>query len=610
MIEDDKLKILSYCRKCQQDVCAKSLELMKIDYKLYKPTLDSLTPQQQILYNRDIPVEEQSNWLNAYWNDVNDFHLLKNIKDAAVMIINHCMCTSSKITILQDADADGLTSSAIIANYIHRICNKEPTILIHEGKAHGLADIDLDKIIETTSLLILPDSSSNDYEQHKYLHDNGVDIVIADHHHCEKYSEDAIVVNNQLDDYPNKNFCGAGVTWQLCRQIDELLNVDYANDLVDLCALGLCGDMMSYREKEVRALVNIGYANVKNKFFKAFVDKQEFSLNKMNGLNYLSSSFYVVPYINACCRTGEMVEKRLLINALLDYKCDTMIPSSKRGEKGKEVPIWQEAITVIERVKRRQTKLQDEAMEFFEYQIQTKKLTDNAIITCVCGKDDAEPGILGLVANKIQAKYQHPTLVLQEVEEEDGIHLKGSARNYSYCPIEDMRSLCEDTGVVDYASGHGSAFGLSLPLSNFYEFLDKTNEQYNGVDFKPVYLVDYIWNYDRVNPKYILDIAELNIYGQGIPESKVVVKDIALDNVNVQLLGEAKGHPTIKISLPSGVDIMKFKSSREEFEEWISGEKNLTIVGTCSKNSWMGNVTPQILIDDFELEDYEEEWVF
>lgn len=583
---------------------------MKIDYKLYKPILDRLTPQQQILYNRDIPVEEQSNWLNAYWNDVNDFHLLKNIKDAAVMIINHCMQTSSKITILQDADADGLTSSAIIANYIHRICSKEPTILIHEGKAHGLADIDLDKIIETTSLLILPDSSSNDYEQHKYLHDNGVDIVILDHHQSPEYSKDAIVVNNQLDDYPNKNFSGAGVTWQLCRQMDEICNFDYANDLVDLCALGLCGDMMSYREKEVRALVNIGYTNVKNKFFKAFVDKQEFSLNKMNGLNYLSSSFYVVPYINACCRTGEMVEKRLLINALLDYKCDTMIPSSKRGEKGKEVPIWQEAITTIERVKRRQTKLQDEAMEFFEYQIQTKKLTDNAIITCVCGKDDAEPGILGLIANKIQAKYQHPTLVLQEIEEEDGVHLKGSARNYSYCPVEDMRSLCEDTGVVDYAAGHGSAFGLSLPLENFYEFLDKTNEQYKGVDFKPVYLVDYVWKYDKVNPKYILDIAELNIYGQDIPESKVVVEDIALDNVHVQLLGEAKGHPTIKISLPSGVDIMKFKSSREEFEELTSGEKKLTIVGTCSKNSWMGNVTPQILIDDFELEDYEEEWVF
>ena len=77
---------------------------MKIDYKLYKPTLDSLTPKQQILYNRDIPVEEQINWLNAYWNDVNDFHLLKNIKEAAIMIINHCRCKNSKITILQDCD--------------------------------------------------------------------------------------------------------------------------------------------------------------------------------------------------------------------------------------------------------------------------------------------------------------------------------------------------------------------------------------------------------------------------------------------------------------------------------------------------------------------------
>lgn len=526
------------------------------------------------------------------------------------MITNHCMWNSSNITILQDADADGLTSSAIIANYIYRTCEKEPIILIHEGKAHGLADIDLDNIINTTSLLIIPDAASNDYEELEYLYNNGVDIVIADHHHCEKYSEYAIVVNNQLDDYPNKNFSGAGVMWQVCRQMDEINHLDYANDLVDLCALGLCGDMMNYHEKEVRALVNIGYANVKNKFFKAFIDKQEFSLSKMNGLNYLSSSFYIVPYINACCRTGEMVEKRLLINALLDYKCDTMIPSSKRGEKGKEVPTWQEAITVIERVKRRQTKLQDEAMEFFEYQIQAKKLTDNAIITCVCGKGDAEPGILGLVANRIQAKYQHPTLVLQEIEEEDGVHLKGSARNYSYCPIEDMRSLCEDTGLVDYAQGHSSAMGISLPLNNYFEFIKVTNEKYKGIDFKPVYLVDYVWNYDKINPQDILDIAELNIYGQDIPESKVVVEDILLDNVNVQLLGEAKGHPTIKISLPSGVDIMKFKSSREEFEEWTSGEKKLTIVGKCSKNSWMGNVTPQILIDDFELEDYEEEWVF
>lgn len=571
-----------------------------------------MTPLQQILYNRDIPVEKQEKWLDAGLESINDYHLLRNIKDAAVMIGNHCMWKDSKISILQDCDVDGCTSVSIIANYINRICGKEPNIVIHEGKAHGLADIDLDEIIDTTDLLILPDSSSNDYEQHKYLKDNNVDVCCLDHHICEKYSEDAIVVNNQLDNYPNKDFSGAGITWQLCRMLDELFNFNYAKDYIDLCALGNLSDMMLYTTQETRAIVKLGTSNLHNKFISEFVKKQEFSLNKMNGSNYLSWAFYITPYINAMCRSGEMVEKRLLMNALLDYKCDTMVLSSKRGEKGKKVPLWQEAITVIERVKRRQTKLQDEAMEFLEYQIQEKRLTDNAIIICVCGKDDIPSSILGLAANKIQAKYQHPTLVLQEVEEEDGIHLRGSARNYSYCPIEDMRSLCENTGLIDFAQGHTSAFGFEIPLENYYKFLKVTNKEYQGIDFKPVYYVDYIWNYMQVNPKTVLDIAALNIYGQGIPESKIVIEDIPLDNVNVQLLGEAKGHPTIKISLPSGVDIMKFKSSREEFEEWTSGEKKLTIVGKCSKNSWMGNVTAQIIVEDFEVvaKEDEIEWIF
>ena len=33
----------------------------------------------------------------------------------------------------------------------------------------------------------------------------------------------------------------------------------------------------------------------------------------------------------------------------------------------------------------------------------------------------------------------------------------------------------------------------------------------------------------------------------------------------------------------------------------------LTLVGTCNKNEWNGRVTPQIIIEDFELRT---EWVF
>jgi single-stranded-DNA-specific exonuclease len=46
------------------------------------------------------------------------------------------------------------------------------------------------------ALIVMPDSSSNDYEQHKELKERGYDILVLDHHEADHYSEDAVVVNN------------------------------------------------------------------------------------------------------------------------------------------------------------------------------------------------------------------------------------------------------------------------------------------------------------------------------------------------------------------------------------------------------------------------------
>ena len=61
------------------------------------------------------------------------------------------------------------------------------------------------------SLVIAPDSSSNDYEQHKELKDKGILTIILDHHLADHLSEYAITINNQLCDYPNKELSGVGV---------------------------------------------------------------------------------------------------------------------------------------------------------------------------------------------------------------------------------------------------------------------------------------------------------------------------------------------------------------------------------------------------------------
>ena len=64
-------------------------------------------------------------------------------------------------------------------------------------------------------------------------------------------------------------------------------------------------------------------------------------------------------------------------------------------------------------------------------------------------------------------------------------------------------------------------------------------------------------------------------------------------------------NPTIKITLPSGIAFIKFKSSQGEFDllkpETEFGSTVLNIVGRCEKNEWNGLVTPQILIEDYEI---------
>ncbi len=159
---------------------------------------------------------------------------------------------------------------------------------MHDGKQHGLSDC-WDPILDRNpSLVICPDSSSNDYEYHKFLQDADIDILILDHHLAEKISDNAIVINNQLSNYPNKELSGVGVVWQFCRFIDIILEKNYTNDFLDLVALGNCADMMSLKSPETRYLITKGFKkeNIKNPFIDYMLDKNSFPLSKAD---YISS---------------------------------------------------------------------------------------------------------------------------------------------------------------------------------------------------------------------------------------------------------------------------------------------------------------------------------
>lgn len=589
-----------------------------MQYKLFnEPTY---SPIKQILINRGIQEDKIEKWLDAGWSQINSPWLFGEEKvKHAIEIIDSCIFKQEEIWIVVDCDADGFTSAAIIINYItklldnyyYHIYNKDWIhYILHEGKQHGLEDTV--EQIPDNCLVILPDSSTNDVEQMRELLDRGCAIVCMDHHEADNYLEDEdnlVIINNQICDYPNKDLSAAGVVWQICRAWDEFYDIDYADNFIDLAALGNLSDMMSYRSLETRAIVSLGLQNIKNPFFYYMCEKNDFSIQKMGGINYMSIAFYVTPFINAIVRSGTMEEKDLVFKSFLSMYAFEKIESGKRGHKGELVPRVEEAVRIATNVKARQTKLQDQSMALLESRIRDNNLQNDAIIVLTCEPGEVEKNIAGLVANKIQAKYQHPTLVLTKsktIEDKEPFY-RGSARNYSMSENQDLRATCLETGLVEYAQGHASAFGVSIAESNIDSFIKKTNQLYEQVEKEPVYWVDYIWTKNEVNPEIILNIAEhKELWGQEIPEPYICLKDIDLSMVEVQLLSADK-NPTIKIHLDCGVDIMRFKSSQEEYEYLTQPNTLMTIVGRANKNEWNGRVTAQIMCEDYDVR---QEWVF
>lgn len=245
--------------------------------------------------------------------------------------------------------------------------------------------------------MVIPDAGTNDIEEMQALLDSGIDIICMDHHHSDEWNQNAIIVNNQICNYPNKSLSGAGVTWHMCRALDKYLDLSgqASMDLIDLAALGNLSDMMDYRSIETRAIINLGLKNIKNPFFYYMTEKNEFSIGKMGGINYMSIAFYVTPFINAMVRSGTAEEKDMIFKSFLQMYAFEEIPSGKRGHKGEMVPRVEEAVRICTNVKARQTKLQDSTMALLENKILEENLLDNAILIFKCESGQVEKNLAG-----------------------------------------------------------------------------------------------------------------------------------------------------------------------------------------------------------------------
>ena len=571
-----------------------------MEYQLIAPRIPLgrlLTAVEQVLANRGIAPENVEHYLNTTDEDILNPMLIMNIEEGVKVLIKH-IAQGDKVLVQIDSDCDGYTSAAALINYLNRLfpgfVQTNVYYRIHTGKQHGIL---LETIPEDVKLVIAPDSSSNDYEVHEELKSRGVDVLVIDHHEADKISENAVIINNQLCDYPTKSLSGVGMVYKFCSYMDELLNVDYADDYLDLVALGMVADMMDLRDFETRHLITRGLENIRNPYFKGMVDKQSYSLK--GEITPIGVAFYIAPYVNATIRMGTQEEKLMLFESMLDYRGYELVPSTKRGCKGQTETRVEQACRNCTNIKNRQTKARDAALENIERIIKEKNLLDNKILAIKLDTFAADRNLTGLIANQLMAKYQRPVLLLNKTA--DG--WEGSGRGYDKSRFDNLREFLKDSGMIMYAEGHANALGVGITDEWFNTFIEYSNRELAEFDFTPCYKVDFIFSGSDFRGMDIVEIAELkSLWGQGVDEPLVAIEHINVYAGNVVLMSPDKS-PTLKITLPNGTSLIKFKSSQEEYEKLRSetGCITINVVGKCERNVWNGTVTPQIIIEDYEI---------
>lgn len=565
---------------------------------------------EQILKNRGI--EDVYHYTHLTREDVCNYKTLgeENLYNAATAL-KESITNDKNNTIIVDSDTDGFTSAAILYNYLNKLSpdwtKNHLSWKMHEGKQHGLND-HLDKLLEEKNAIIwCPDGASNDYEAHQKLKDHGSKVIVLDHHLVEKISEDAIVINNQLSEYLNKEACGACIVWQFCRYLDEFFQVNFSHLFLDLVAIGLTADMMSLHSFETRYLVWKGFQkkSILNPFISYMLDKNAFPLSKSDYVSNsnqqactgMGAAFFIIPFVNAITRIGSSSEKELIFQSMLDSYAFKKIPEIKRNKAtGKEEFLVLQAVRVIGNVKNRQAKKEAIGLENLEKKIQDKHMLNGhyALVFCL-EEDELDSGIRGLVANKLMSKYQRPCIIFSD----DGESWAGSMRGYTKNGVESFKDILEKCRGILYVVGHHNAAGCAVLKKDLNLFLKDLDKELSKYPSDPLYRVDYFYNNaDQVNSNQILAIAAMNdFWGQDVDRAYVGGKI----RVRPSMVTIMKGN-TLKISLPNEVSFIKFAISDEEVEiftknAWI----DIEYYCKCNCNFWDGVDYPQLILDNYKI---------
>jgi single-stranded-DNA-specific exonuclease len=528
-------------------------------------------------------------------------HLLDMDKSTARL----CQAIESgeTIAVFGDYDVDGATSSALLKRYFAAL---GIDILIYipdrmkEGYGPNIAAFENLKA-QGAKLIITVDCGTVSYDPIAAIAQQGVDVIVIDHHMAlpELPKACAVINPNRIDqDSDCGHLAAVGVVFLVLVALNRELRARRHEDsspnamrsakndevnllpFLDMVALGTVCDVVSLTGLN-RAFVAQG--------LKVMAQRQNMGLNALSDIarldeapNAYHAGFLLGPRINAGGRVGAAeLGSRLLSSHHKDECADIAqrLDGFNNERKAIEASVQEAAETLAE-----------------------SQANQPCIIVAQHGWHE---GVIGIVAGRLKEAYSRPAMVIALSEDGTG---KGSARSVSGADMGAAITSAKLEGLLIAGGGHAMAAGFSLKADKLDAFIDYMNSKLESAvaDYQQgrAYHYDALLSAGGANLSLLNAIDKAGPFGMGNPAPRFVVPSARIYDVarmkdkHLRLaLGDADGGKArLKavcfncVGTPLG-DALEYHHKKQA----------ITLAGQLKRNRWQGYESAQFIIDDAAL---------
>lgn len=541
----------------------------------------------RIIRNRNICGSKDIDmYLNGNLNDIHNPHSMKDA-DKFVDIITKKIEEHKPVRIIGDYDIDGICSIYILFCGLKAAGADVDYVVPHRiNDGYGINEHLIDNAInEGIDTIVTCDNGIAAYNQVRYAKDNGITMIVTDHHDVPFEIKDdkkvyivppadAVINPKQADcDYPFKLLCGAGVAYKLISLLYDRLGLDKKElDYIEFMAIATVGDIVDLID-ENRIVVKYGLkhiAHTKNTGLRALIEECQLDINNISSYHI---GFVIGPCLNA---SGRLDTARQAIELML----------CKDNEKAHNM-----AKELIALNNERKSMTEQETQKAIELVENTGLLKDRVLVIYL---KDCHESIAGIIAGRIKERYYRPTFVITNAE--DGA--KGSGRSIEGYNMYEEINKCKN--VLTKYGGHPMAAGLSLAISDIDIFRKMLNDNaiLTDEDLIPKMWIDVPMPVSYANIRLVNQLKLLEPFGKG--NEKPVFADRNLYVKTATVIGKNKNVLRCQLETEDGTYVPAVQFGINNIDDIPKAGMRISIIYYPDINTFNGIMSLQIIIKEWK----------